>query len=94
MFARAAAVACARSRQSTRTWCRITEGRRDRPTDSIFTSALLASRIPLTVEVLALRYLAGLTAEEIGTATELSASGVRSRLSRLIARLREDLGHD
>jgi RNA polymerase sigma-70 factor (ECF subfamily) len=43
--------------------------------------------------LLAMRYLAGLTAEEIGAATGLTASGVRSRLSRLIARLREDL-HD
>jgi len=44
--------------------------------------------------LLAMRYLAGLTAEEIGTATGRSASGVRTRLSRLIARLREDLDHD
>jgi len=44
--------------------------------------------------LLAMRYLAGLTAEEIGVATGLTASGVRSRLSRLIARLREDLDHD
>ena len=44
--------------------------------------------------LLAMRYLAGLTAEEIGTATGRSASGVRTRLSRLVAHLREDLGHD
>lgn len=42
---------------------------------------------------LTMRYLAGLTAEEIGLATGLTASGVRTRLSRLIARLREDLDH-
>jgi RNA polymerase sigma-70 factor, ECF subfamily len=45
-------------------------------------------------ELIAMRYLAGLTAEEIGVAAGLTASGVRSRLSRLIARLREDLDHD
>jgi RNA polymerase sigma factor (sigma-70 family) len=44
--------------------------------------------------LLAMRYLAGLNAEEIGVATGLTASGVRTRLSRLIARLREDLDHD
>ena len=44
--------------------------------------------------LLAMRYLAGLSAEEIGTATGLTASGARTRLSRLIARLREDLDHD
>jgi RNA polymerase sigma-70 factor, ECF subfamily len=44
--------------------------------------------------LIAMRYLAGLNAEEIGMATGLTASGVRSRLARLIARLREDLDHD
>ena len=45
-------------------------------------------------ELIAMRYLAGLSADEIGMATGITASGVRSRLSRLIARLREDLDHD
>jgi RNA polymerase sigma-70 factor, ECF subfamily len=44
--------------------------------------------------LLAMRYLAGLTADEIGTATGMTGSGVRTRLSRLIARLREDLDDD
>ena len=44
--------------------------------------------------LLAMRYLAGMNAEEIGVATGMTASGVRTRLSRLIARLREDLGYD
>jgi RNA polymerase sigma-70 factor (ECF subfamily) len=44
--------------------------------------------------LLAMRYLAGLSADEIGTATGLSGSGVRSRLSRLVARLREELDDD
>lgn len=44
--------------------------------------------------LVAMRYLAGLSSEEIGVATGLTASGVRTRLSRLMARLREDLDHD
>jgi RNA polymerase sigma-70 factor (ECF subfamily) len=49
---------------------------------------------PADRALLAMRYLAGLSAEEIGMATRLTASGVRTRLCRLIARLREDLDHD
>jgi DNA-directed RNA polymerase specialized sigma24 family protein len=49
---------------------------------------------PADRALLAMRYLAGLSAEEIGVATGLTGSGVRTRLSRLIARLREDLDHD
>jgi RNA polymerase sigma-70 factor (ECF subfamily) len=44
--------------------------------------------------LLALRYLAGMTAEEIGAQIGLSGSGVRSRLSRLVAQLREELSND
>ena len=44
--------------------------------------------------LLALRYLAGMTADEIGSAIGLSASGVRTRLSRLVAQLREELSND
>ncbi|HUP83450.1 MAG TPA: sigma-70 family RNA polymerase sigma factor [Candidatus Limnocylindria bacterium] len=44
--------------------------------------------------LLALRYLAGMTAEEIGPAIGLSGSGVRTRLSRLVAQLREELSND
>jgi RNA polymerase sigma-70 factor (ECF subfamily) len=44
--------------------------------------------------LLAMRYLGGLTAEEIGAATGVTGSAVRSRLSRLIARLREELDDD
>jgi RNA polymerase sigma factor (sigma-70 family) len=49
---------------------------------------------PADRQLLAMRYLAGLTADEIGVACEMSGSGVRTRLSRLMARLREDLGDD
>ena len=41
--------------------------------------------------LLALRYVAGFDATEIGRALSMSASGVRSRLSRLITRLRTEL---
>lgn len=44
--------------------------------------------------ILALRFVAGFDAVEIGRALGLSASGVRSRLSRIVARLREELQDD
>jgi RNA polymerase sigma-70 factor (ECF subfamily) len=44
--------------------------------------------------LLAMRYLSGLSADEIGISMGLTASGVRTRLSRLVARLREELGDD
>jgi RNA polymerase sigma-70 factor (ECF subfamily) len=63
-------------------------------TDRLDLGDALARLRPADRSLLAMRYLAGLHAEEIGVATGLSASGVRTRLSRLIARLREDLDHD
>ena len=42
--------------------------------------------------LIAMRYLAGLGSDEIAEATGRSAGGVRARLSRLMTRLREDLG--
>jgi len=56
--------------------------------------AALQKLDPADRGLVAMRYLAGLNAEEIGVAMGLTSSGVRSRLSRLIARLREDLDHD
>ncbi len=44
--------------------------------------------------LLALRYVAGFDASEIGRSMGMSASGVRSRLSRLLARLRTELTDD
>jgi RNA polymerase sigma factor (sigma-70 family) len=41
-----------------------------------------------------LRYAAGLTSTEIGRITGMSAGGVRSRLARLLDRLRKELGDD
>lgn len=45
-------------------------------------------------ELLALRFAVGLTSQEIGDHLGLSAEGARSRLHRLLARLREDLADD
>lgn len=46
---------------------------------------------PQDRELLALRYVAGFDAEELGRLTGRSPSGVRGRLSRLTSRLRRDL---
>ena len=62
--------------------------------DRLDLNAALVRLDPGDRSLLAMRYLAGLPAEEIGVAAGLTASGVRSRLSRLIARLREDLDHE
>lgn len=43
--------------------------------------------------LLALRYVAGFDAAELAVAIGLSASGTRTRLERLLRRLREDLDH-
>src|SRR5689334_1681633 len=44
--------------------------------------------------LLALRYVAELSSDEIGRALGISASGARTRLERLLARLRQELGDD
>jgi len=44
--------------------------------------------------LLALRYVAGFDATELGRATGRSASGTRARLARLLKRLRTELGDD
>jgi RNA polymerase sigma factor (sigma-70 family) len=44
--------------------------------------------------LIALRYVAGFDATEIGRALGMSPSGVRSRLSRLLGRLRQELGDE
>jgi RNA polymerase sigma-70 factor (ECF subfamily) len=44
--------------------------------------------------LLALRFVAGFDATEIGRALGMSASGVRSRLARLVTRLRTELRDD
>lgn len=44
--------------------------------------------------LVALRYVADLDSGEIGALTRRSASGVRTRLSRVLGRLQQDLDHD
>jgi RNA polymerase sigma factor (sigma-70 family) len=44
--------------------------------------------------LLALRYVGGLDSPEIAAQLGISASGVRTRMSRLLERLRRDLEHD
>lgn len=45
-------------------------------------------------ELVALRFVADLDSGEIGTLTRRSASGVRTRLARILGRLQKDLDHD
>lgn len=53
---------------------------------------VLAGLSPEDRGLVAMRYVLGLTSDEIGAAIGLTGAGVRSRLARLVARLREDLG--
>ena len=53
--------------------------------------AAIARLDPDDRALLAMRYVAGFDATELATATGLSPSGVRSRLERLLARLRREL---
>ena len=54
-------------------------------------AAALGRLSPRDRQLLALRYTVGLTSEEIGAQVGLSASGVRVRLGRVLARLRQEL---
>lgn len=66
------------------------------PADRIATvdlARVLRSLAPDDRTLLALRFVAGLDSTEIATQLGLSASGVRSRLARLINRLRTELDH-
>lgn len=69
----------------------------DDPTDviDVLDLRLAVSRLSLEDQsLLALRYAAGLDSDAIGAQTGKSASGVRSRLARLIDRLRKELDDD
>ena len=66
------------------------------PADRIATVDLaraLRSLAPDDRTLLALRFVAGLDSTEIATQLGISGSGVRSRLARLIERLRTELDH-
>ena len=54
----------------------------------------LAGLEPDDRTLIALRYAAGLTSDEIGRAIGMTGGGVRARLARLLARLREELHDD
>lgn len=54
----------------------------------------LATLDPTDRTLVALRYAAGLTSDEIGRVIGMTGGGVRARLSRLLDRLREELHDD
>jgi RNA polymerase sigma-70 factor (ECF subfamily) len=56
--------------------------------------AALARLGPDDAALLALRYVAGFDSNELALATGISPSGTRSRIERLLRKLREDLGDD
>lgn len=75
----------------------IQSGVREDPADLIGLVDLqraLAQLGPDDRRLLALRFVAGFDSVEIARVTGISASGVRSRLARLIARLRTEIDHD
>jgi RNA polymerase sigma-70 factor (ECF subfamily) len=59
--------------------------------DDLDLEAALARLTPDERALLALRYVAGLDSFEIGALSHASASSVRGRLARLVARLRKEL---
>jgi RNA polymerase sigma factor (sigma-70 family) len=59
--------------------------------DALDLRRALAHLTPDDRTLLALRYVAGLDSSEIATLTKKSASGVRSHLAVLLARLRKEL---
>jgi RNA polymerase sigma-70 factor (ECF subfamily) len=69
-------------------------------TDPATTAAALDLRAALgrlepdDAALLAMRYVAGFDSNELALATGISPSGTRSRIERLLDRLREDLGDD
>jgi RNA polymerase sigma-70 factor, ECF subfamily len=54
--------------------------------------AALSRLDPDDAALLAMRYVAGFDSNELSAATGISPSGTRSRIERLLRRLREDLG--
>jgi RNA polymerase sigma-70 factor (ECF subfamily) len=56
--------------------------------------AALRGLDPLDRTILALRHVAAFDATEIGRVVGMSPSGVRTRLARLLGRLRSELEHD
>ena len=76
---------------------RVRDHRPDPLADSIASADLrraLDSLDPTDRALIALRYVAELSSDEIGRALGMSASGARGRLSRLLLRLRGELADD
>jgi RNA polymerase sigma-70 factor (ECF subfamily) len=73
-------------------------GVRSDPLESSIASSdlrrVLASLDPTDRALIALRYVVELSSDEIGQALGMSSSGARGRLSRLLVRLRGELGDD
>jgi RNA polymerase sigma-70 factor, ECF subfamily len=67
---------------------------RTEPWEDASLRAALRTLEPAERELLAHRYVLGLSSEEIGRQLGLSAEGVRSRLKRIRDRLQEELGQD
>ncbi len=61
--------------------------------DRLDLDAALARLDPADRELLGLRYALGMNSTEIGAHLRLSPEGVRSRLQRLLTRMRKDLDH-
>jgi RNA polymerase sigma-70 factor (ECF subfamily) len=87
-------------RQRVRTVVELDLDRRARPSDdpgerieSVDLARALRRLGPDDRTLLALRFVAGLESRDIATHLGLSASGVRSRLARLLDRLRQELDH-
>jgi len=64
------------------------------PQEDAALRAALRTLEPAERELLAHRYVVGLSSEEIGRQLGLSAEGVRSRLKRIRDRLQKELEHD
>jgi RNA polymerase sigma-70 factor, ECF subfamily len=73
-------------------------GVRSDPQDTSIASSdlrrVISSLDPTDRALIALRYVAELSSDEIGRALGMSSSGARGRLSRLLLRLRGELGDD
>lgn len=78
---------------STRGWARTSNDPGDRAAELDLANALNALD-PDDRILIAMRYAAGLTSDEIGRAIGLTGGGVRARLARLLSRLREELHDD
>lgn len=61
--------------------------------DRLDLDAALARLDPSERELLGLRYVLGMNSSEIGAHLRLTPEGVRSRLHRLLTRMRKDLDH-